>query len=318
MTASPSAVFTEMVTTTLRNHPGQVADNVSKNNALYARLMKKGKVKKSGGYEIVTPLDYAENTTYQRFSGYDTLNIQASDVVSAAKYEWVQAAVSITASGLELRNNSGKEQIIDLVKTRTKNAYRTAANEMSVDIYSSGALTNQMGGLGHIIQTNGLGTVGGIDSSVFTFWQNKFAEATGTDTYANIKTDMQKLWLQLVRGTDKPDMIVSTHDFYSAYWESLTDLQRYKNEDVPDTFENIRFMSSDVIFDDNENFTTTGERMYFLNTDYLKLCCHKDADWTTLDEKQSINQDAVVITMIWQGQMTCSNRALQGILIDAA
>jgi hypothetical protein len=69
--------------------------------------------------------------------------------------------ISITASGRELRMNNGKEKIIDLMKARTKNAIRTAANNMSVDLYSSGSLTNQMGGLGLLIQTNGQGTVGG-------------------------------------------------------------------------------------------------------------------------------------------------------------
>jgi hypothetical protein len=53
-----------MVTTTLRNHPAEVSDAVSKNNALYSRLKNRGKIKKlSGGYEIVRPLDYAENAT---------------------------------------------------------------------------------------------------------------------------------------------------------------------------------------------------------------------------------------------------------------
>lgn len=61
---SPNSVFTEMVTTTLRNHPTEVADNVSANNALYSRLKKRGKIKAlSGGYEIVRPLDYSENAT---------------------------------------------------------------------------------------------------------------------------------------------------------------------------------------------------------------------------------------------------------------
>jgi hypothetical protein len=74
--ASPNSTFTEMVTTTLRNHPTEVADNVSKHNALYRRLKQGGKIKKlSGGYEIVRPLDYAENATFQRYSGYDALNI---------------------------------------------------------------------------------------------------------------------------------------------------------------------------------------------------------------------------------------------------
>lgn len=61
---SPNATFTEMVTTTFRNHSGKLSDNVSKNNALLNRLKKKGQIKtKSGGYSIVQELDYAENGT---------------------------------------------------------------------------------------------------------------------------------------------------------------------------------------------------------------------------------------------------------------
>ena len=57
--------------------------------------------------------------------------------------------------------NSGKEQIINLAEARVKNAMRTAANYMSIDLYSDGALANQMGGLALLIQSNGQGTVGG-------------------------------------------------------------------------------------------------------------------------------------------------------------
>lgn len=65
--ASPHATFTELVTTTLRNHPTEIADNVSEHNALYRRLKDKGQIDKlSGGYAIVRPLDFAENATYQR------------------------------------------------------------------------------------------------------------------------------------------------------------------------------------------------------------------------------------------------------------
>lgn len=320
--ASPNSTFTEMVTTTLRNHPTTVADNVSGNNALYNRLTKRGKVKKlSGGYEIVRPLDYAENATYQRFSGYDTLNIAASDVISAAKYDWVQAAVHITASGRELRMNNGSERLIDLAEQRTTNALRTASNNMSVDLYSSGSLSNQMGGLAHIIQTNGQGTVGGINSATYTFWRNQYREAAGTGTWSKstIKGEMNAIYLSLVRGSDKPDLVVSSHDFFSAYWESLQDLQRYADAGSATAgFRALKYVDADIIFDSNTNFSTTAERMYFLNTNYLELCVHRECDWTTMDEKMSVNQDAVVIPVLWQGQLVCSNRSLQGILIDAA
>ncbi len=321
--ASPSAVFTELVTSTLRNHPSEIADNVSQNNALWRYLKRKGKIDlEDGGYEIVRNLDYANNSTYQRYSGYDTLNIGQTQVLTAAKYDWMQAAVNVTASGRELRMNSGDNAIFNLSKAKLKNAVRTAANYMSIDVYSDGALTNQMGGLAYIIQANGQGTVGGINSTTYSFWRNQFLEATGSNavTKSNIKGFMNTLYLNLVRGADKTDLIVSSHDSFAMYWESLQDQQRYVNDKDTATagFRALKYVDADVIFDSNSNFSTTAEKMYFLNTDYLGLVVHRDANWSQMDDKVSVNQDAVVIPMLWMGNLVCSNRSLQGLLLDAA
>ena len=79
--ASPNTVFTEIVTTTFRNHAKEIADNFSNHNALYRRLAAKGKTRsESGGYSIVQPLEYAANGTYQRYSGFDVLNVAQFDV----------------------------------------------------------------------------------------------------------------------------------------------------------------------------------------------------------------------------------------------
>lgn len=319
---SPNSTFTEIVTTTLREHPSEITDNVSDHNALLRRMKKRGNIKKiDGGYEIVRPLDYAENGTYQRFSGFDTLNVSASDVLSAAKFDWTQAAIHVTASGQQLRMNSGGNRIADLAKARLKNAIRTAANYQSIDLYSSGALTNQMGGLGHIVTNDGTGTVGGIVSGTYTFWKNQFYEAPSSNAVSksNIKGYMNTLWLSCVRGTDKPDLIVSSHDFYSYYWESLQDLQRFASADRAEAgFPELKYNTADVVFDSNSNFLTTAEKMYFLNTDYLEMVVHRDADWSQMDDKMSVNQDAVVIPLLWMGNLVCSNRSLQGVFIDAA
>jgi predicted transcriptional regulator of viral defense system len=70
----PSPNLSEIITTTLRSRTGELADNMIKNNALLSRLKKKGKVKPvTGGRTIVQELEYAENSTYKRYSGYETL-----------------------------------------------------------------------------------------------------------------------------------------------------------------------------------------------------------------------------------------------------
>ena len=325
--ATPSAVFTEMVTTTLRRSGTEVADNVSEHNALLNVMKRKGKIKTySGGYEIQEPLEYAENGTYQRYSGYEQLNTGASDVLTSAKFEWQQVAIHVTASGREVRMNSGKEAMINLVKARKKNAMNTAANNMSIDIYSNGALSNQIGGLQNLIQTNGQGTVGGINAGTYTFWRNQFKEFTSTNgatvksaaEAASLLGDMNQLWLSTVRGKDKPDLIVSTHDAYSLYELGLQDKQRYADATLAEAgFETLKYKTAAVVFDDNSNFGTTAETMYFLNTDYLYLVQHSEAQWTADEEKKPVNQDAIVVPMYWMGNMVVTNRARQGIIFDS-
>jgi hypothetical protein len=325
--ASPNAVFTEIVSTTLREHRKSISDNVSNNNALLQRLSRKGRTDiKDSGYEIVEPLDYAENSTYQRYSGYDTLNVSVSDVISAAKYDWKQAAVHVSASGLELRNNSGKNQLVGLAKSRMTNAMRTFKNNISSDIYSDGTLANQIGGVQAIVADDGTGTVGGINSSTYGFWANNFQSAADpiqgggavTVSKSTMASLMQPLWLELCRGNDKTDLIMSSNDYFTFYWNSLSDLQRYESNhtNAVDGFQSLKFVTADVVFDGGTSFGggIPAAHMYFLNTDYLRLCVHKDANMTEVPEQRSVNQDAVIIPIIWQGNMVCSNRKLQGVV----
>ncbi len=60
--ASPN--LSEIVTTTLRDRSGELADNVSKGNALLNRLKSKGGWKSAQGRTIIQELDYAENGTF--------------------------------------------------------------------------------------------------------------------------------------------------------------------------------------------------------------------------------------------------------------
>ena len=322
---SPNSTFTEIVTTTLREHKKELTDNISKNNALLARLTAKGKIDViDGGYEIAIPLEYAENSTYQRYSGYDTLNVSGSDVFTAAKFDWKQSAVHVTASGLELRQNSGKNQLIKLAKSRLMNALRTAKNNMSGDVYSDGSLSNQMNGLQALVADAGTGTVGGIVSGTYTFWKNVVQSAASplqgggaiTPSATTIESLMLPLWLELTRGGDQPDLIVSSNDYFTFFEQSQLSLKRYNDTQMGEAgFTSLKYKSADVIFDGGtKGGGIPSAHMYFLNTDYLGLTVHKDANWTELDEKMSVNQDAEVIPIIWQGNLTVSNRSLQGVL----
>jgi hypothetical protein len=321
--ASPNATFTELVSTTFRKHNKDIKDNVSKNNALLARIYKKGNVRhEDGGLSIVAGLDYAENNTYQRYSGYDVLNIGASDVISAAEYQWRQIALNVVASGLELRTNSGDSRIINLAKSRLKNAVRTFKNNFSADLYSDGTATNQINGIQALISNAGTGTVGGINSTTFTFWQNKVQSAAapiqggGAVVVSATTIEVQlmlPLWLALVRGDDKPDLIVADNNYFTFYEASQVAIKRYTSSDAANGgFPSLKYKSADVIFDGGSGIPTNC--MYFMNTDYIELVVHKDADMEMPEDLRPYNQDAVVMPVLWMGNLVASNRALQGVL----
>lgn len=320
---TPSSTFTELVSTTWRNHAKDVKDNISRNNALYNRLTMKGQTRKEdGGLSIAQPLDYNMNGTYQRYSGYDILNIQQSDVITAAEYQWRQIAINVVASGLELRTNSGSSAIVKLAKARIKNAMRTFKNNFSFDLYADGTLPNQINGLQALVADAGTGTVGGLDSSTWAFWQNVVQSAAAplqgggaiTPSATTIETGlMLPLWLNQVRGDDKPDLIVSSNDYFGFYEGAQVSLKRYtSSDDVSGGFTSLKYKSADVIFDGGSGIPAA--HMYFLNTDYLELVVHKDADLSVQDDMKPYNQDATVIPVLWMGNMVCSNRRLQAVL----
>src|SRR5215467_5555284 len=195
--------LSEIVTTTLRNRTGELADNMSRNNALLARLSRRGKVKTfSGGRTIVQELNYANNQTFQWYSGYQVLNIAPSQTFSAAEYPIRQSAVAVSISGLEELQNSGEEAIIDLLESRVENGERTFLNGLSNGLYGDGSVANSIGGLQLLVASSpATGVVGGIDRSQWPFWRNiSFSAVTNGGSAANaanIITYMDAIWVQI-------------------------------------------------------------------------------------------------------------------------
>ena len=320
---NPSTTLTEIVTTTLRNRTGELADNVTKNNALLARLRKKGNVKMvSGGRTIVQEIEYAENGTFKRYSGYEALDIQPSDVFTGAEYNYAQAAVAVTISGLEMLQNSGEEAIIDLLESRIGNAERTITNNIALDIYSDGTADGgrQIGGLQLLVAANPANTVGGINASTYTFWKNiAFSGVTNggaATSVANIQSYMNRLYVQLVRGADKVDLIVADNNYWRFYLESLQAIQRIQSDEMASAgFSSLKYMNADVVLDGGYGGGAPTNTMYMLNTDYIFFRPHVDRFFTPLgDERFAVNQDAMVKLIGFAGNMTVSNRLLQGVL----
>lgn len=315
-------VFSELVTTTLRKHRGDIADAVSEHNALYRKLTAGDRIRKEdGGLSIVCPLEYASNSTYQRYSGFDPLNIGAVDVLSAAEYPWRQVAVNVAISGLEMRTNNGASRIINFVKAKIRNAQNSFANGLSTDFYSDGTAANQVNGLQALVSDAGTGTVGGINSTTYPFWQSVVQSAAAplqggsaiTPSATTIESLMLPLWIRLTRGGDTPNLIVFSDDYFTFFEQSQSSLKRYAPSDNGQGgMVSMKYKTADVVFDSSGGIPAA--HGYFLNTNTLEAVVHEDANITVLDAVDAIGQDAMVKTLIWMGNLVCANRSLNGVL----
>tara|TARA_R110000751_G_scaffold5866_1_gene26046 strand:- start:1469 stop:2425 length:957 start_codon:yes stop_codon:yes gene_type:complete len=316
MATSPNSTYTEIVTTTLAGYSKTMADNVTNNNALLRHIDAKGNKSPATGRTIVQELEYATNSTTKWYSGYEVLDTSTSNVFTAAEFNYKQLAGNVVISGLEQVENSGPEQIFNLLKSRIRNLEKSLKNTMATALYADGTGTDskEIGGLQLVVPGTVGNTVGGINSGTYTFWKNQvydFSTETITASATTIQTAMNTLWLACIRGADRPDVIVGDTNYFGFYWSSLQTNQRFTSDESASAgFLNLMFMDSPVYYDDQ----CPANKIYMLNTDYLFLRYAEGREFVPLGEKASVNQDALVMPVAWAGNMTVSNRARQGII----
>jgi hypothetical protein len=314
------ANVSDIIATTIENRSAKIADNVTKNNALLAKLEQRGRIKTvSGGSKIFQELSFAENGNAGWYSGYDLLPVAAQDVISAAEYEFKQAACPVVISGLDMLKNSGKEAIIDLMEGRISVAESTMANLISGGIYSdgTGAGGKQLTGLNAAVPVTPAGTTyGGIVTNTFPFWTNAVVDTTAANnTAALIQGNFNLLWSKLVRGSDRPDLIMVDAGVWSVYLASLQTNQRFTDPSSAKLgFPTLQYMDADVVLDGGIGGFCPTNTAFFLNTKYIHYRPHANRNMVPLspNKRSAINQDAEVQILGWAGNLTCSGRQFQG------
>lgn len=329
--AFANSAVSDIIATTIQSRSGELADNVTQNNPLLNYLNKRGNVRTfSGGNVIYEEIMYNDTTTNNTnsYSGYEVLNIAPNSPISVAQYAIAQYASAVTISGLEMLQNSGKEAIIDLIEGRIRIAEAQLQNRIDTDLYLDGTGNggkNLTGLAAAVPDAPTSGTYGGIDRSVWSFWQPKkysgVTDGGAAVTSANIIPYMTTLALQLVRGTDRADLILADANYYALYANGLQAIQRITSDsDGAAGFATLAFnaggTNAKVVMGSGVGSHATANHMWFLNTKYMHFRPHADRNFVPIGgERQAVNQDAIVKLMGWAGNMTLSNSQLHGVLI---
>jgi hypothetical protein len=317
----PNPTVSQLVATTLANYHQEMADNVANSNAVTALLRKGDRIRTvDGGKQISAPLSYAEET-FVWYQGTDLLSRATKETISEADFAPANAVASVTLSGPDLAMNRGKERILNLLESKLTNAETTMANNITKAVYSDGTLAKSFAGLKAFVTADGTGIVGGIDAGTWGFWKNQFltvTRATGLQ-YKDLKAGMNALWMKLIRGTEKPDLILADGEVYSTYESGLQENQRYADATLGALgFETLKYKTAAIVFDNQATGlgAAGNQGAYFLNTKYMKLEMYSGRNFETLDlPDQTPDMDAVTRHIAFMGCLTLSNRAMQGRLL---
>lgn len=315
---------TDIVATTIQNRSRQIADNVTYNNALSAKLNQRGNVKTfSGGNTIMQELSFANNANGGWYSGYDLLPVAAQDVISAAEYAIKQLACPVVMSGLEQLQNAGREQFIDLLEGRINVAESTMANLLSGGLYADGTGSGgkELTGLNAAVPSNPLtGTYGGIDRATWAFWRSQLVDVSTSFapdtalTPTNCAAVFNTAWAKTVRGADRPDLVILDNVYWMTYLASLQAQQRFTQAETGKLgFPSIKYMDADVVLDGGIGGFCPASTGFFLNTKYIFLRPHSARNMVPLspNRRYAINQDAEVQILAWAGNLTTSGAQFQ-------
>jgi len=306
--------YDALLTTTLANYRKKMIDNIfdvyptlSWLNGKLGEAMRGEKRLRilDGGESIVEHLMYAQSTNVQAYSMYDLITPVPQEGATIGRFSWRQYAAVITIAGLEKRNNSGEYKMVDLLEFKAKQAEMSLRDLLSRHVWAANAGGNELDGLGIIVDSTG--TVGGLSAATYTWWAS--TERAGGSFAAQGINDMRIVFNTISYGNDKPDFIVMPQAVYEFFEASLEPKERYTNTKAANVgFENLTFKAVPVMFDRD----ATSGTVHCLNSSYVNLCVHKDANFVTGKFVEPENQDATSAKILFQGNLTTNNRRMHG------
>jgi hypothetical protein len=300
--------FDNLLTTTLANYRSTLTDNVFTARPLTYKLMEGGRIRMlNGGTKIVEPLIYGQNSTVGSYSGYETLSLTPQEGISAAEFEWKQYAASIAISGIEEAKNNGEQEIINLLEAKIMQAEESMRESFNQMFFADGTgnSSKDWNGLGNLVESGN--TVGGINSSTYSWWQSKEDNTSAALTLAQ----MSSLYNSVSVGNDHPDLLLTTQTLFEKYEALLQPQLRYTDTKTADAgFQNLLFKAAPVMYDVH----CTAGVFYMLNSKYLTLVGHSGKWFSQTSFISPEDVDARYALIMCYGNLTVRNRAKQGKL----
>lgn len=318
-----------VVTTTLNAWSEDVYDNVTNNNALLYYFKKFGKLglvgegnvkmgsieTRSGGKQIEEDISIKENSNVGFVAYNETVGTDAVDVLNQAIFNWKYCYGNAVLYGAEIDMAAdSKYRKHKLVENIVLNAEETMVNKIGEALFNTSD-ADSIDGLPALITDDGTGTVGGISTTTYPKWANKYKNVAANPTASVLLQSMAELYRDCTRGKSSPDIIVTTPALYSLFESALTPQQRFTNSKLADAgFEALKFHGAEVIFDES----CPANRMYMLNTKAIVFNFHKDQMFKVGKMEKLFGQEKYAWPITAMCNFSVRSRRDLGVLVVAA
>ena len=205
-----------------------IIDQIGKESVTFGKFLKKAQ-KKSGGTTIQQPVKYRHNSQGGFYAGLELLDTAQETTRTRATWEWKQFHKPIVIDNIERAQNMGDEGLVDLLTSEMEDAKSGMQDQLSTAFFGDGTGSDGKamdGILAAIDDGTNVAMYGGIDRSVYTWWQANYTNVAGALTLPVMAT----MYDSCEKGHTKPDFIVTTQDLWTDYEALLISQVRYMNK----------------------------------------------------------------------------------------
>lgn len=291
----------------LRNDP---IDQINVAHPLLKKLME-GKKPYVGGLQyVVEQLRYSNDSNFQSYFGDQQVTYNRKRTLQQAKYTWgafhdgfglnedelAQNGIVMTDDKSSVPTDAEKVQLTNLLQENSetlKLGFQAGFDQM-IHLDGSQSSTN-IPGLDNLVSTTPTTSalIGGLDQSIYPWWQNNAATGISTATAGNLVQQMEIQWRDCTRyGGFAPDFILCGELFLDAYRKDATGtLQRtvYQKDEFKGTqldpsigsgirtglyFKEVELIWDPVMTQLDALYNPAilwEKRCYFLNSKFIKL-----------------------------------------------
>ena len=308
----------------------QITDQIYGSNVLLYRLMKGNKRMVQGGTQIEVPLMYKRFSTGGAYSGYDVFDTTPHDTIRNAVFNWKQHQVTWSVDGLTMLKADSPLAIANFLTLQSQQAYMEMAENLATGLFGDGTGTTTSakdidGLVGLVGSGSSIGnqTYGGLDRTTYSWWDSSVTGISSTD--AMDEATLMTAFTAAQRGGQSPTLIVSGQDQWNRYWAlgaASGTADRFPRQ--PEGHDNLLYSAgfTNLLFNNvpwvADSHVTQGvvnssnSRVYMLNENFLHWIVSPRADFYLTPFQEPHNQDAMVASLLWAGNLVCSNPDAQG------